>query len=162
MACARNPRVVLTISMLLSILTRWKATPSQPLRLYMCVLCYLPLPQYQPCVLSPPPVKLRHRFSLTYFPNHDSASQPSAGTQVRMRFPVVCTRFLFVIKCAVGLQNSGGVLSSSVPVWAVALNYSASTVTVYDYHGKQASCAATVTIWVRCRSCPWRFLDMRN
>ena len=46
------------------------------------------------------------------------------------------------------LQNYKGMLSNTVPVWPVALNYSASTVTVFDYHGKQAMCAATVVIWV--------------
>ena len=46
-------------------------------------------------------------------------------------------------------QSYKGMLSNTVPVWSVTLSYSQSTVTVFDYHGKQAMCAATVAIWVR-------------
>ena len=39
---------------------------------------------------------------------------------------------------------------ATLPVWSLETSYSASSLTVYDYHGKSATCSATVAIWVRC------------
>ena len=42
---------------------------------------------------------------------------------------------------------------NTLPTWALETSYSASTLQVSDYHGKQATCEATVAIWVsRCLS----------
>ena len=41
---------------------------------------------------------------------------------------------------------------STLPVWELEVSYSPSTLVVYDYHGKSATCDATVAIWVRCSS----------
>ena len=37
----------------------------------------------------------------------------------------------------------------TLPTWVLETSYLPSTLTVYDYHGKTATCAATVAIWVR-------------
>ena len=37
-----------------------------------------------------------------------------------------------------------------LPTWALETSYASSSLTVTDYHGKQATCTATVAIWVRC------------
>ena len=39
---------------------------------------------------------------------------------------------------------------NGLPTWVLETSYSPSMLTVSEYHGKQASCSATVAIWVRC------------
>ena len=39
---------------------------------------------------------------------------------------------------------------NTLPTWVLETSYSSSTLTVSDFHGKQATCTATVAIWVRC------------
>lgn len=39
---------------------------------------------------------------------------------------------------------------NNLPTWLLETTYSPSELTVFDSHGKQATCSATVAVWVRC------------
>ena len=50
--------------------------------------------------------------------------------------------------CIMQTYKAGSYINT-LPTWVLEAVYSPSQLTVTDYHGKQATCSATVAIWVK-------------